>query len=241
MLLVHSKKKSRIKKYFEKMVFGKPGEHSSVEEVKMRHLIIQKDVKKMNPTNVIEVGCGGGFLGKTIISYVNTYIGLDISQKALKIGKKLLGRNASFILCDAELLPLRSKCADITICSEVLEHLPNYKVSLNEMHRVLRLKGKLIVTTPNLYNPSLFLRVLLFGKGTAQVYDRPIPYPKLIKSLNNCGFKIRLVKSFFYYYPGFYFMRKIRKKVQKFLFYLDKLMPIPIGLYLFIRCEKQGN
>jgi len=48
--------------------------------------------------------------------------------------------------CD--LHELQDKSLDGVICSEVLEHVPNYQAALDEFARVLRPGGKLLITSP---------------------------------------------------------------------------------------------
>jgi ubiquinone/menaquinone biosynthesis C-methylase UbiE len=45
-------------------------------------------------------------------------------------------------------LPLETNYADVIFCSEVLEHVQDYKTALKEMHRTLKNGGHLILTIP---------------------------------------------------------------------------------------------
>lgn len=50
----------------------------------------------------------------------------------------------------AEALPIESNSADIVLCQEGLEHMPNQLFVLKEFNRVLKKNGKLIITVPNI-------------------------------------------------------------------------------------------
>jgi SAM-dependent methyltransferase len=52
------------------------------------------------------------------------------------------------LIADAGALPLRSAQADLVLCTEVLEHVPDPLRALAEMNRVLIPGGGLILTTP---------------------------------------------------------------------------------------------
>jgi len=77
------------------------------------------------------------------------------------------GRQASVsagfyaLLCDVTCMSFRDKSLDGVICSEVLEHVPNYQAALDEFARVLRPGGKLLITSPfvfPLHGPPDFWR-----------------------------------------------------------------------------------
>lgn len=47
-------------------------------------------------------------------------------------------------------IPEPDNCADMLICQEGIEHLPNQLEALREFNRVLKVNGKLIITTPSI-------------------------------------------------------------------------------------------
>ncbi|HEY2433330.1 MAG TPA: methyltransferase domain-containing protein [Vicinamibacterales bacterium] len=55
------------------------------------------------------------------------------------------------IIGDAQALGLRDDCVDAVLCTEVLEHLPEPQRAVDEMFRVLRPGGALILTTRFLF------------------------------------------------------------------------------------------
>ena len=52
------------------------------------------------------------------------------------------------LICDILSIPEPDKSFDVILCSEVLEHIPDPISALYEFNRLLKLKGKLILTTP---------------------------------------------------------------------------------------------
>jgi len=54
------------------------------------------------------------------------------------------------IICDACAMPIASGTYDTVICSHVMEHQENLGRFLGEMHRVLKVGGRLIIIVPNL-------------------------------------------------------------------------------------------
>ena len=100
-------------------------------------------------------------------------------------------------------LPYPDASFDLVTCSEVLEHVENYRSVLREIHRVLKPNGLMVVTTPNVLNMKSRLRYLvsgfanLFGPLPVKNQDRfntsghitPIPYFYLAHSMLDCDFK----------------------------------------------------
>ncbi len=51
-------------------------------------------------------------------------------------------------VCDASAIPVPDASFDAVLCSEVLEHVPHPTAVVNEMARILRPGGKLLITAP---------------------------------------------------------------------------------------------
>ncbi|MFY9260906.1 MAG: class I SAM-dependent methyltransferase [Gallionella sp.] len=100
-------------------------------------------------------------------------------------------------------LPYADNSFDLVTCSEVLEHVENYRAVLREIRRVLKPNGLMIVTTPNVLNMKSRLRYLvtgfanLFGPLPVKNQDRfntsghitPIPYFYLAHAMLDCDFR----------------------------------------------------
>jgi len=52
------------------------------------------------------------------------------------------------IVSDILSIPVQDKSYDVVLCTEVLEHVPNPIAALEEMTRILKNEGKLIITAP---------------------------------------------------------------------------------------------
>lgn len=88
-------------------------------------------------------------------------VGEDISKEAIKIAKKKNSK-ISFVVATCINLPFSDDSFDTVVASEIIEHVDYNcgKMFLKEARRILKLNGKLIISTPNLSNPYMkFLQV----------------------------------------------------------------------------------
>lgn len=106
---------------------------------------------------VLDLGCGEGrhvihaYLAADVIA-----LGVDLSYRDLHIAQQRFlpfaqnSAQKSFSLqqADATRLPFADASIDKIICSEVLEHIPDYQAVLREIERVLKPGGILAVTVP---------------------------------------------------------------------------------------------
>ncbi|MEU8676129.1 methyltransferase domain-containing protein [Streptomyces sp. NPDC048560] len=129
---------------------------------------------------VLDVGCGDGSAAATAARELNGHrvVGVDWSQGALLRAAPRLGQVVRGELTDGG-LPFASGSADAVIFSEVVEHLVDPDSALDELHRVLRPGGHLMLSTPNLaawYNRGLLLAGVqpVFSEvSLRQIHGRP--------------------------------------------------------------------
>ncbi|MCZ6619132.1 MAG: class I SAM-dependent methyltransferase [Gammaproteobacteria bacterium] len=119
------------------------------------------DFKYLNLTpgdKILDIGCGEGrhTIGACLNERVHA-IGLDLSLTDLNTARKRYRefevtedscRRADFLAASGLRLPFADGCFDQVICSEVLEHIHDYKSVLREIHRVLKPGGLFAVSVP---------------------------------------------------------------------------------------------
>lgn len=147
----------KIKKYFDEMSVNRNRNIESDPILKYEQDMRQKAVFDLLEANkddfILEVGCGNARdlipLGMMHIRCV----GVDISSGMIEEGKKDLERlglaTVRLELGSGTSLGFSGNIFDKIICSEVLEHIPDYEAAIREMARVLKPGGKLVITTPN--------------------------------------------------------------------------------------------
>jgi SAM-dependent methyltransferase len=118
---------------------------------------------------IVDVGCGDGSATHLVSSLDprNTVIGVDWSATALAQAR---ARGLLVVQggVDTSGLPLPDGCADVVIMSELIEHLVDTDTAVDEVRRVLRPGGVLLLSTPNL--AAWFNRGLV-GLGIQPVFS----------------------------------------------------------------------
>ena len=127
---------------------------------------------------VLDAGCGEGHLIEVMskLRPDNLYFGADLDPEnvCLKKAKKRCPY-AKLFKKNLGVTGFAKSYFDIVVCTETLEHIYDYEIVINELLRVLKKDGLLIVTFPN-ETLWTFSRLLL-GR-------RPIKVPDHVNSFN---------------------------------------------------------
>lgn len=90
---------------------------------------------------VLDIGCGIG----DFLKYYKNSVGVDINPNIVDFCRQ---SGHEVYLMHNDFLPFKNSDFDCVILDNVLEHLENPKNILNEIHRVLRENGTLIIGVP---------------------------------------------------------------------------------------------
>jgi 2-polyprenyl-3-methyl-5-hydroxy-6-metoxy-1,4-benzoquinol methylase len=133
--------------------------HTDVAKLDDRMRRLAAECERLKPNSIIDVGCGRGFLLQTLRERMPGVVcyGIELSQTLSH-----QARQNGFTVFDQDLMagvPLRDGSVDLAVLGEVIEHVFDPDACIEEVRRVIRPGGTLIVTTPNL--ASWFNRLLL--------------------------------------------------------------------------------
>jgi ubiquinone/menaquinone biosynthesis C-methylase UbiE len=103
-------------------------------------------------STVLDVACGNG-LGTNILHIDNDNItfGVDLSKEIISCCKKKYPKDGiSFVQSNVNKLPFSDCFFDVVVSFETIEHTHEYIQMLEEIKRVLKKSGILILSTPNI-------------------------------------------------------------------------------------------
>jgi len=131
--------------YWEKLLVDLPDSYKKWFKEEKKYL--QKNITPT--TTVLEVGCGEGRSLRNILPITKNLTGIDNDEKAVGDAKENFKQypSVNILLADAINLPFKDKSFDFVICMVTFANfgVKKYK-ALNEMKRVLKDKGAIIIS-----------------------------------------------------------------------------------------------
>ena len=136
------------KKYAERFVGKTPREYGELED---RHKKLLEIFSKYEFERILDVGCGDGNFSMLIgeACKAKEVYGIEISEKGVEMARKN-GVKCYQLDVDEEDFPFKDNFFDAVFAGEIIEHLYDTDHFLDEVYRVLKADGILVLTTPNL-------------------------------------------------------------------------------------------
>ena len=174
-------KKQKSKEHFNKNAenYDKSSDGKFVKPI---YDEITRRVISKNPKRILDLGCGPANILKILEEYCIKnddeieMCGLDISQEMIKVAGEKLDGKAELKIGDAEEIPWPENNFDLIICNASFHHYTNPLKALNEINRVLKPEGCLILGDPTF--PQIKRKILNFilkfhsDNGDHHVYDQ---------------------------------------------------------------------
>jgi SAM-dependent methyltransferase len=177
--------------------------------------------------DVLEIGCSTGGLAAQLSTHSKSYLGTDISDKAIGLASARGLPKASFVCCDGHSIELPAESFDCVIVDALLHHM-DLSVVLVEVHRLLRPNGILFFNEPLGTNPLFSLyRALTPGARTPDEHPFRRADIKFMGSL----FDIEEIRWFGFLSIGSAFVRS--DSVRRLLSSIDRVLSRTPTRYLF--------
>lgn len=142
---------------------------SSQQFSRKRFVLLTVDLERLRVgfgERVLDAGCGEGRHCFGALERGAHVVGLDLDLTSLKASAGSLreraaerGRLGALVHGNALRLPFADGAFDKVICSEVMEHVHDYRGAARELARVTKPGGFLAVTIPTATSENLYLRV----------------------------------------------------------------------------------
>ena len=117
---------------------------------KSRYQAIVSEERKGN--TILDIGCNNGFLLYQFKDSYTNLIGLEYSSAQIECARiNLADLKFTGLVGSAEDMPqIESNSIDTIITADTIEHIPDVYAAAEEMFRVLKPGGDLIINTPNI-------------------------------------------------------------------------------------------
>ena len=137
-----------------------------------------RDPKFAQPGNILDVGCGSGWFLRRMRDQGWQTFGVEVSSSAVRVGREKGGLD---IFCGT--LPaarFQPDFFDYVRLNHSFEHIASPHETLDEIHRILKPDGKLMIGVPNLDS----LNARLFGKYWWYLGVPVHPYTYAVQTLS---------------------------------------------------------
>lgn len=160
----HSQKSTTIKQraaeYFETHSSDYRTEHYKTRHGTKwaRHMALLKAIEQLHlppATNILDLGCGPGFLSRDLSKRGFTGVGLDQSRTMIDSCERdaaieeIEPSRWKFLVGDAEALPFADGEFGVVVATGLIEYMTTDDIALREIHRVLKPGGWLIINVTN--------------------------------------------------------------------------------------------
>ncbi len=148
-----------------------------------------------NSGKILDLGCADGKLLLLLKTMGYEAVGIDIAQSFVERAKKKSGCPA--YQGHAENMEMfNDETFDCVISTEVIEHVESPFQALNEINRILKPKGKAIISTPNSHHMVRIVYPLHIAKGeTISRHINSFDLAQWKTLFDLCGFKILWYKG----------------------------------------------
>jgi len=126
-------------KYYDEMY---DFEARKLKAKKIKSVIEDYFSGNVSELSLLDVGCSNGYMTKIFSENVGRAVGTDIDDKALNYAKENFASDKlSFKKDDSMNMGFEDNSFDIVTCNQVYEHVPDSKILMKEIYRVLKPGG----------------------------------------------------------------------------------------------------
>lgn len=166
-------------------------------DVLRRRRLVGEALAAQPGERILDVGCGPGFYTAELLDQVGpegSVVGVDQSEQMLALAERRCAAhdNVAFHLGDATTLHVADGSFDVALSVQVLEYVADGTTALTEMHRALRVGGRILVwdvdwATVSWYSPDPERMARVLRAWDEHLAHRSLP-STLAARLRSAGF-----------------------------------------------------
>jgi len=199
---------------------------------------------------ILDLGCGGGWLTRTLVRMGHNTIGVDVSGRILSTAATADEIRGHLVQADGHELPFRKEAFDAVVCVGALHHTELRRL-LPGLARVTKPDGSLVFLEPNKLNPFSEIGRRFFPMTTHTPGERPYSPNQLRRALSDAGWQVQEYHTLFLYALALsYLLRKstvdrfasiVSPLVDRHERHLVRWLPfLPIGAVILGRAKFHG-
>jgi len=141
-----------------------PARISFIKDKLISHFTLNPNSEKpLEKLKILDIGCGGGLLCEPLNRLGSTITGIDASNNNIEVAKlhsKEMNLNIKYIHAAPENLDLKNNTYDAVLCMEVVEHLKDVNLFIENCSRLIKKNGIMFVATINKNLKSYIFAIL---------------------------------------------------------------------------------
>ncbi len=134
-----------------------------IKEKLITHFKLNPNIEKpLKELKILDIGCGGGMLCEPLNRLGAKITGIDASQNNIEVAKlhsKEMNLDIEYICCSPENLNMKDKF-DVILNMEVIEHVSNVNLFIENCSDLIKEKGIMFVATINKNLKSYLFAIL---------------------------------------------------------------------------------
>tara|TARA_X000000368_G_scaffold412991_1_gene400270 strand:+ start:606 stop:1334 length:729 start_codon:yes stop_codon:yes gene_type:complete len=184
---------------------------SYIKDNIIKSLKLENKKKPLERVQILDIGCGGGLLSEPMTRLGAEVVGIDASEKNIKVAKlhaKKSNLNIEYLCASPETLDTKKKF-DVVLNMEIIEHVEDVNYFLKSCSNLLKKNGIMFVATLNktlksylfaIIGAEYILRWLPIGTHEWEKFVKPEELVKILEKHNLKlefldGMKFNLIKD----------------------------------------------
>ena len=149
---------------FKPLHLFNPARISFIKDKLISHFTLNPNSEKpLEKLKILDIGCGGGLLCEPLNRLGATITGIDASNNNIEVAKlhsKEMNLNIKYIHAAPENLDLKSNTYDAVLCMEVVEHLKDVNLFIENCSKLIKKNGIMFIATINKNLKSYIFAIL---------------------------------------------------------------------------------